>query len=88
MVKKVQISIDDELLERIDEYADKHYMSRSGFFTLVSTQQLAQEDVLKAMNKLTLAIERISITNKLEEKDMLELKAYQQVLDTMIGKQK
>ena len=31
---KVQISIDDELVKRVDNYADKNYLTRSGLISL------------------------------------------------------
>ena len=38
---KVQISIDDGLLARIDDYADSNYMSRSGLITFATNQFLS-----------------------------------------------
>lgn len=31
---KVQISFNDALLQQVDDYCDKNYMTRSGFFQL------------------------------------------------------
>ena len=35
---KVQISLDDKLVERADVFADANYMSRSGLISLALTQ--------------------------------------------------
>ena len=35
---KVNISLDDELMKRLDDYADRNYMSRSGLISLACTQ--------------------------------------------------
>ena len=42
---KVNVSIDEELMARIDRYADENYMSRSGLITLACTQYLNQFEV-------------------------------------------
>jgi len=49
---KINISIDDELLRRIDDYADSAYQSRSGLIALACSQLLDQRDAMKAMAKL------------------------------------
>jgi metal-responsive CopG/Arc/MetJ family transcriptional regulator len=46
---KIQISIDDRLLERVDKYADENYMSRSGFASLAMSQYLNQNDMLNLL---------------------------------------
>lgn len=35
MKKRVNITLDDKVLERIDHYADEHYTSRSGAITML-----------------------------------------------------
>lgn len=44
---KVTISIDDALMERIDNYADENFMSRSGFITFACNEYLKQQEVFK-----------------------------------------
>lgn len=51
--KKVNVSIDEELLHKIDEYADSHYMSRSAFFTYASSQVLLSDKVYKLLDDLS-----------------------------------
>lgn len=35
MKKRVNITLEDEVIERIDHYADEHYTSRSGAITML-----------------------------------------------------
>lgn len=35
MKKRVNITLEDKVLERIDHYADQHYTSRSGAITML-----------------------------------------------------
>lgn len=39
---KVQVSLDEKLVERIDNYAFANYMSRSGLISFATTQYLNQ----------------------------------------------
>ena len=41
---KVQVSLDEKLVERIDSYAAENYMSRSGFISFATSQYLNQSD--------------------------------------------
>lgn len=41
---KLNISLDDELVKRADEYADLHYMSRSGLISYVLALFLNKND--------------------------------------------
>ena len=41
---KVQVSLDERLVERIDSFADANYMSRSGFISFATCQYLNQFD--------------------------------------------
>lgn len=54
--KKVNVSIDSELLQKIDEYADSHYMSRSAFFTYASSQILLSDKVYKLLDDLSVVM--------------------------------
>ena len=64
---KVQISIDDDLLERIDKYADANYMSRSGMITLSTNQFLNQNEALLVMREMALLLRKINETGNLDD---------------------
>ena len=76
-MKKVQISIDDELLDRIDNYADQSYMSRSGFITLACSQYLNQSEVLFAIKDLSLAMQKIAKDKKIDKATMERLEDFE-----------
>ena len=40
MMKRINITIDDELLNKIDSYSKKRYLSRSGFISFVLSTYL------------------------------------------------
>lgn len=40
MIKRINITIDDELLNRIDSFSKKRYLSRSGLISMVLSSYL------------------------------------------------
>ena len=71
---KVQISIDNELLARIDKYADDNYMSRSGLISLATSQFLNQADTIQAIKELSACMRKIVANGTVdhETKEQLE----------------
>ena len=57
---KVNVSLDDELMARIDRYADENYMSRSGLITLACTQYLNQFDIINAWKEVAVCMRTIA----------------------------
>ena len=56
---KVNVTLDDELMQRVDNYADRNYMSRSGLISLAVTQYLNQQEVILAIKDVSLAIQLV-----------------------------
>jgi metal-responsive CopG/Arc/MetJ family transcriptional regulator len=78
---KIQISIDEKLVKRIDDYASKNYMSRSGFISLATSQYLNQNDVLSLFQELTIAVRKIGNTGTIDEDTKKLLEDFQNVYD-------
>ena len=83
---KVQISIDDELLKRIDTYADNNYMSRSGLFTIAVNQYLNMNEVTSAIVRLNLAFEKIAESGNIDDNTMKELEDWQRLANLLTSK--
>lgn len=45
MIKRINITIDEELLNKIDSYSKKRYLSRSGLISLVLSTYLDTFDI-------------------------------------------
>lgn len=80
---RVQISIDDNLLEKIDEYAKKNYLSRSGFISMASVQYLNQLEVADAMNQLNFLLEKLVLEGKADDETKKQMLALQSVVDAI-----
>lgn len=73
MAKKINISIDDELLTRLDNFADTNYLTRSGLVAIALNNYLTQKEAIIAVKKLAIAFEQIAATGKLDDETMKQL---------------
>lgn len=74
---KVQISIDDELLSKVDICADEMYMSRSGFFSYAVSQVVSQTIFIKAIKDMSLSFRKIAETGEMDEEVMKQLEEFE-----------
>lgn len=73
---KVSITLDDKLMERIDDYADRNYMSRSGLISLATTNFLNQADVVQAIKSMALTMQKIADRGQIDHETMQELEDF------------
>lgn len=83
---KVQITLDDELMKRVDNYADENYMSRSGLLSLAVTKYLNEADVIKAVKDMALCMRKIADKGTLDHETMEQLEDFQRFSDMFVGK--
>ena len=82
---KVTITLDDELMERIDAYADANYMSRSGLISLSCTQMLNAADVTKAVLEMSLAIKKIADKGEVDEETRTQLEDFERLSKFLVS---
>lgn len=62
MITKVQISLDNRLMKRIDDYCRTHYISRSQFIALASAYHLEEppypDSLARVLNEVAAAANR------------------------------
>lgn len=83
---KVQITLDDKLLDRIDTYADENYMSRSGLVSLAATQFLNTADITRAVKDLSLAMRKIADTGTVDHDTMEQLEDFERIAQYLTPK--
>ena len=64
---KVNITVNDELMKRIDDYAEQNYLTRSGLFTLSATQYLNGVQMMAAIQEISVCMRKIADTGHLDE---------------------
>lgn len=69
---KINISIDDELLQRADNYTQKLYTSRSGLISMSLASFMNSQECIIAINEMSLAMRKIAdngfVDNETKEK--------------------
>lgn len=82
---KVQISIDDDLLLKVDRLADTMYMSRSGFISQACAQVLNANLVMMAITDVSLALKKIADSGQLTDDDRQQLDDFERVVKLVTG---
>lgn len=81
---KVQITLDDKLLERIDAFADENYMSRSGLISMMSAQYLNSADVTRSIRDLSLAVQKIADTGSVDHETLEQIEDFQRAIRVLM----
>lgn len=76
---KVNVTLNDELLNKIDKYAESNYMTRSGFISLACNQLLQQSDMVEAVKQMTIAMQQIAKTGFVDAETREQLEAFQKL---------
>ena len=76
---KLCITLDDDLVKRIDDYSDTNYMSRSGFVSLACTQFLNATEATNAVKDIALAMRKIADTGYIDEETQRCLEDFERV---------
>lgn len=82
---KVNVSLDDELMVRIDNYADNNYMSRSGFISLACTQYLNSMEVMSLIKEMAFNIRKIADTQKIDDETIKQLESFELMAKMLVG---
>ena len=82
---KVQITLDDALVSRLDEYAEDNYLSRSGCISLALTQYLNSADVTKAIKDVAISMRKIADTGKVTAEQMERLEDMERLAKMLAG---
>lgn len=76
---KVNVTIDEGLLERIDEYAEDNFITRSGLVQLAMSQFLTSNEATKALVEISLSLKKIAQTGSFSEDDLRQLQGLEQL---------
>lgn len=85
---KINISLDDDLVQRIDSFADSNYMSRSGFISFACTQYLNSAEVIVMVKDMSLAMRKIADSGKIDSETMEQLKDFERLSMLLMSGQK
>ena len=82
---KVGITLDEELLRRVDEYAEENYLNRSSLISLATTQFLNASDVTKAVRDMAFAMRKIADAGVVDEDTKRQLEDFERLSKMIVG---
>lgn len=81
---KINISIDDELLERADKYTESLYTSRSGLISMALASFMNSQECILAIKDMSLAMRKIADTGIIDDETMQQLKDFEKMSQLLI----
>lgn len=82
---KIQISINDDLLRRVDEYAVHTYNTRSGTITLALSELLISDEVVRSVSSMALSMQKIADTGKVDDETLRHLEDFERLSKMLIS---
>lgn len=76
---KVNITVDDELMKRIDDYASKNYMTRSGLVSLACTRFLNEYEMIHAIKDMAITMRKIADTGDVDFETKKKLEDFERL---------
>lgn len=83
---KVNVTFNDDLMKRIDEYAERNYMSRSGLISFATTQFLNGQQLITAVQDMSVCMRKIAETGIVDEETERRLQELEIVAKVLVGK--
>ena len=77
---KINISIDDDLLQRTEHLAKQMYLSKSGLISLSLTQFIAQNAMVNAITDLSVTMRKIAEEGQIDEQSRKELEDFERLV--------
>lgn len=81
---KVQITVDEELLNKIDDYADDNYTSRSSVFVQGAAQIVNQASLIAAVKNMSLAMRKIADTGIVTPDELKQLEDFERAASYLV----
>lgn len=82
---KLGITLDEELLRRVDEYAEENYLNRSSLISLATTQFLNASDATKAIRDIAFAMRKIADEGQIDDETKKQLEDFERFSKMLVG---
>lgn len=83
---KVNVTINDDLMKRVDEYAERNYMSRSGLISFATTQFLNGQQLVTAVQEMAVCMRKIADNGTVDDETKQKLQELEIVAKVLVGK--
>lgn len=78
---KLQVSLDEELVGRIDNCAENMYMSRSGFISMACVQYLNQNEFISSFNRVSNACKLVAEKGEVDDEIKKQFEDFERVCE-------
>lgn len=82
---KVNVTLDEELMRRVDEYAEENYLNRSSLVSLATSQFLNAADVTKAIKDMAFAMRKIADNGEIDDESRRQLEDFERLSRMLVG---
>ena len=83
---KLQITMDEELLNAVDEYCDKNFMNRSWLISQSLVQVINQQKIIDSIVNISVAMKNVSEKGEIDENTRKEMETFETMCKMFIGK--
>ena len=80
---KINVSLDDELVKRLDAYAERTFTSRSGLICLACTHYLNENELVNSIRELSLRFRKIAETGSIDDETLEYLKKFEMMSELL-----
>ena len=82
---KVQMSLNDELVKRVDKYAADNYLTRSATVSIALSQFLSAHELTAFVRDISLAMRKIADTGVVDDDVMRKLEDFDRMAKLLSG---
>lgn len=83
---KVQITMEDDLLNMLDNYCDKNYMNRSIAISQAVSQVVMQQKLIDSISELSYAVKLCIEKGQFDEETQNKIKEFEVLAKVFTGK--
>lgn len=74
---KIQMSLNDDLVQKVDKYSKENYLSRSAVVSIALNQYLLSHEVSTAIKEMSLAMRKIADTGELDSESLQKMEDFE-----------
>lgn len=83
---KINITVDEDLLRRVDDYSEENYLNRSSLISLATTQFLNAADVTRAVKDMAVCIRTIAERGSIDDETQRQLEDFERLSRILTGR--
>lgn len=83
---KVQITMDDDLLQSVDDYCDKNYMNRSWMISQAVIQLVNQQKMFDAISNISFALKKAIEQGSIDDETKKDMESFESLCKIFLGK--